>query len=91
MTVIEHNLDVIKTVDWIIDLGPDGGPEGGQIMATGTPETISKDKKSETGLHLSKALSVKTLSVVVRTFMTLAGLVMGRQRNCPLQSTGRKD
>ena len=55
-TVIEHNLDVIKTVDWIIDLGPDGGPGGGQIMATGTPETISKDKKSETGLHLSKAL-----------------------------------
>ena len=56
VTVIEHNLDVIKTVDWIIDLGPDGGPGGGQIMAIGTPETISKNKKSETGLHLSKAL-----------------------------------
>ena len=56
VTVIEHNLDVIKTVDWVIDLGPDGGPGGGEIMVVGTPEEVSENKKSETGHHLSKAL-----------------------------------
>jgi len=57
VTVIEHNLDVIKTVDWVIDLGPDGGPGGGEIMVVGTPEEVSENKKSETGHHLSKALN----------------------------------
>ena len=57
VTVIEHNLDVIKTVDWVIDLGPDGGPGGGEIMVVGTPEEVSENKKSETGYHLSKALN----------------------------------
>ncbi|MBL4682267.1 MAG: excinuclease ABC subunit UvrA [Pseudomonadales bacterium] len=52
VTVIEHNLDVIKTADWVIDLGPDGGPKGGKIIAKGTPEKISKIKKSETGRYL---------------------------------------
>ncbi|MBT7369809.1 MAG: excinuclease ABC subunit UvrA, partial [Gammaproteobacteria bacterium] len=57
VTVIEHNLDVIKTADWIIDLGPDGGPTGGQILATGTPEEISrKEKCSETGRYLKQIL-----------------------------------
>ena len=56
VTVIEHNLDVIKTVDWIIDLGPDGGPGGGKIMGIGTPEQVSENKNSETGFHLHKAL-----------------------------------
>src|SRR5690606_17721554 len=46
IVVIEHNLDVIKTADWIIDLGPEGGHGGGEILATGTPETIAKDKTS---------------------------------------------
>lgn len=55
--VIEHNLDVIKTADWIIDLGPEGGEQGGRVIATGPPETIAKDKKSFTGKFLSNVLS----------------------------------
>ncbi|MFA5499806.1 MAG: excinuclease ABC subunit UvrA [Candidatus Omnitrophota bacterium] len=54
--VIEHNLDVIKTADHIIDLGPEGGDEGGQIVASGTPEEIVKDKRSYTGQYLQEAL-----------------------------------
>jgi len=51
--IIEHNLDVIRNADWIIDLGPEGGEEGGRIVAQGTPEQIAKVKKSYTGLALS--------------------------------------
>ena len=54
--VIEHNLDVIKTADWIIDLGPEGGTDGGDIVACGSPEEISKIKKSYTGQFLKKIL-----------------------------------
>ena len=54
--VIEHNLDVIKTVDHIIDLGPEGGDKGGEIIATGTPEEVSKVKKSYTGRYLKPIL-----------------------------------
>ena len=54
--VIEHNLDVIKVADYIIDLGPDGGDEGGEIVATGTPEEVSKVKGSYTGEYLKKVL-----------------------------------
>ena len=57
--VIEHNLDVIKTADWIIDLGPDGGEDGGRLVATGTPEQLSRVKKSYTGQALAKALQTK--------------------------------
>jgi excinuclease ABC subunit A len=56
MVVIEHNLDVIKSADHIIDLGPDGGDKGGAVIATGTPEEISKVKKSYTGAYLKKML-----------------------------------
>lgn len=56
VVIIEHNLDVIKTADWIIDLGPGGGEFGGQIIAEGTPEQIVKVKKSLTGNHLKKEL-----------------------------------
>ncbi|MFC1598690.1 excinuclease ABC subunit UvrA [Patescibacteria group bacterium] len=52
--VIEHNLDVIKTADWIIDLGPEGGDEGGEIVATGTPEQVAKTQGSYTGQFLKK-------------------------------------
>ena len=55
--VIEHNLDVIKTVDWVIDLGPEGGENGGAVIANGTPEDIAIDKKSFTGSFLKKILS----------------------------------
>ncbi len=54
--VIEHNLDVIKCADWIIDLGPEGGNKGGQIIATGTPETVAKTAGSYTGKYLGKLL-----------------------------------
>ena len=54
--VIEHNMDVIKTADWIIDLGPEGGDRGGTLVAEGTPEKIAKVKKSYTGQYLSKML-----------------------------------
>jgi excinuclease ABC subunit A len=50
--VIEHNLDVVKTADWIIDLGPEGGPAGGEIVAQGTPEQVARVKGSHTGRHL---------------------------------------
>ena len=56
IVVIEHNLDVIKTADWIIDLGPEGGSGGGEIIATGTPEKIIKSKNSHTGVYLKKVL-----------------------------------
>jgi excinuclease ABC subunit A len=59
LLIIEHNLDVIKTADWVIDLGPDGGKFGGQIIAEGTPETVAKVKGSYTGHYLAKALKPK--------------------------------
>jgi excinuclease ABC subunit A len=58
VVVIEHNLDVIKTADYIIDLGPEGGDEGGTIVAQGTPEEVANIKGSYTGLFLRKVLSL---------------------------------
>lgn len=55
--VIEHNLDVIKTADWIIDLGPEGGSQGGQLIANGSPEEVAKDKRSFTGKYLKEMIS----------------------------------
>ena len=57
VVVIEHNLDVIKTADWVIDLGPEGGDEGGRIVAAGTPEAIAASADSHTGGHLGGALA----------------------------------
>ena len=54
--VIEHNLDVIKTADYIIDIGPEGGDRGGTVVASGTPEQIAACKKSYTGEYLKKLL-----------------------------------
>ena len=56
VVVIEHNLDVIKTADYIIDIGPDGGDKGGNIVATGTPEQVAKCKQSYTGQYLKAML-----------------------------------
>jgi len=56
VVVIEHNLDVVKSADYVIDLGPDGGNSGGEIVATGTPEDVAKNKKSYTGQYLKKIL-----------------------------------
>ena len=57
VVVIEHNLDVIKTADWIIDLGPEGGDGGGEIIATGTPEQIAAAPHSHTGRFLAQSLT----------------------------------
>ena len=59
--VIEHNLDVIKTADWLIDMGPEGGSGGGQVVATGTPEEVSQHKTSYTGLFLKQILEKQIL------------------------------
>jgi excinuclease ABC subunit A len=57
VVVIEHNLDVVKTADWVIDLGPEGGGEGGRILVEGTPETVAAHDASYTGVHLAPLLS----------------------------------
>ena len=56
VVVIEHNLDIIKTADWLIDLGPEGGERGGRLVAEGTPEHVAKVKASYTGQFLAKML-----------------------------------
>ena len=56
--IIEHNLDVIRNTDWIIDLGPEGGEKGGELVAEGTPKDITKVKKSYTGQFLKKMVQV---------------------------------
>ena len=58
IVVIEHNLDVVKTADWIIDIGPEGGDGGGTIVATGTPEEVSEVKSSHTGMYLKNLLKI---------------------------------
>jgi excinuclease ABC subunit A len=63
--VIEHNLDVIKTADWVIDLGPEGGTRGGTIVATGTPEDVAKVAASHTGHYLKPMLAKKTHENVI--------------------------
>ena len=59
MVVIEHNLDVIKTADWVVDLGPEGGDGGGEIIASGTPEQIATEPASYTGRFLEELVEPK--------------------------------
>jgi excinuclease ABC subunit A len=61
--VIEHNLEVIKTADWLIDMGPEGGSGGGRIVAEGTPETVAAADGSHTGDYLARLLP-KTLRLI---------------------------
>jgi excinuclease ABC subunit A len=56
IVVIEHNLDVIKTADWVIDMGPEGGSGGGQLLVAGTPETVAAHEGSHTGRYLKNLL-----------------------------------
>ena len=56
MLIIEHNLDVIKTADWLIDMGPEGGDGGGRVVAQGTPEDVAAAPESHTGHYLGKLL-----------------------------------
>lgn len=62
LIVIEHNLDVIKTADWLVDLGPEGGDRGGQVVVTGTPEQVAKHKTSYTARYLKTKLAEKPLT-----------------------------
>ena len=58
VVIIEHNLDVIKTADWVIDLGPEGGNEGGRVVAAGTPEDVARQAdRSYTGQYLARSLA----------------------------------
>ena len=59
VVVIEHNLDVIKTADWIVDMGPEGGSEGGKIIAEGSPEKVAEIEKSYTGKFLKNLVNNK--------------------------------
>ena len=59
--IIEHNLDVIKQADWVVDLGPEGGDKGGTVVATGTPEKIASLKQSYTGAYLKHYLEQKAM------------------------------
>jgi excinuclease ABC subunit A len=58
LLVIEHNLDVVKTADWVIDLGPEGGEEGGRLIAAGTPEQLAQSEVSHTGRYLREVLAI---------------------------------
>ena len=66
LIVIEHNLDVIKTADWIIDLGPEGGNGGGTVVAEGSPEVVAKIGASHTGRYLAKMLAPKTVKKSIK-------------------------
>jgi len=57
LLVIEHNLDIIKSADWLVDLGPEGGDHGGKIVATGTPEQVARNAQSHTGRYLARVLA----------------------------------
>jgi excinuclease ABC subunit A len=70
VVVIEHNMDVVKTADWVVDLGPEGGDGGGHIVAAGTPEEISTAQESHTGQYLKQVLQEKVLTFTnVRTIL----------------------
>ena len=62
VVVIEHNLDVVKTADWIIDIGPEGGDGGGEIVAVGTPEKVAEEPRSHTGHYLKDMLQPKKVA-----------------------------
>jgi hypothetical protein len=61
IVIIEHNLDVIKTADWLIDMGPEGGDGGGRIVAVGTPEDVAQSEASHTGRYLKRLLASQSL------------------------------
>ena len=77
MLVIEHNLDVIKTADYVIDLGPEGGARGGEIVAVGTPEQVAAAPESFTGQFLKKLLPAARRPVAGRANGTLSRAAEG--------------
>ncbi|HEX8697168.1 MAG TPA: excinuclease ABC subunit UvrA [Longimicrobium sp.] len=78
--VIEHNLDVIKTADWIIDLGPEGGPLGGEVVAAGPPEEVAREPRSYTGQFLARLLGVTPVESVPAAPKSANGRRRGRAR-----------
>ncbi|MEA1014107.1 excinuclease ABC subunit UvrA [Sphingosinicella sp. LY1275] len=80
VVVIEHNLEVIKTADWVIDLGPEGGDKGGEIVATGTPEQVSQEPRSYTGHYLKPLLQGSNAEVVAAKPKKKRGSSSMRQR-----------
>ncbi len=87
VVVIEHNLEVIKTADWIIDLGPEGGDGGGEIVAAGTPEDVAKIKGSYTGQYLKKVLAKSRTATPVKTKAKPSG---GKAKIAAKRKTGTK-
>jgi len=91
--VIEHNLDVIKTADWIIDLGPEGGERGGRIVAQGTPEQVAAVAGSATGEYLAHVLRGEPVVPLSDVEFGSAGDGRGRRRrrrtNAPAPSAAR--
>ncbi|CAN5802237.1 excinuclease ABC subunit UvrA [soil metagenome] len=80
--VIEHNLDVIKTADWIVDLGPDGGARGGEVVVAGTPEIVAANKRSATGEYLARVLRGEPLIPLENvSFAEAAGRTNGKSAN----------
>ena len=81
LIIIEHNLDVIKAADWVIDLGPEGGGRGGSVVAAGTPEAVARVEASYTGRYLKKAIMKQTghrpggLCYVAKAFRPVSGLI----------------
>ncbi|MBN1596329.1 hypothetical protein JW933_10425, partial [candidate division FCPU426 bacterium] len=67
VVVVEHNLDVVKTADYVIDLGPEGGDAGGHIIASGPPEDIARCRNSHTGFYLAKVLKQKEQPATIKT------------------------
>ena len=70
IVVIEHNLDVIKSADWVIDLGPEGGAGGGRVVAQGTPEAVAPSTTSATGEFLARSLWPQAESLARGSFLT---------------------
>ncbi len=87
--IIEHNLDVIRNADWIIDLGPEGGEDGGRIVAQGTPEQIARIKKSYTGQSLAAYFSGASVSVERRESPSLQPATVERRASSPVPGTAQ--
>ncbi len=86
VVVIEHNLDIIKTADWVLDLGPEGGDKGGRIVAAGTPEEVAKVKGSFTGEYLKKVLAKASRA----PRKTIKGTKKGKAVKAPLKKAAKK-
>ena len=84
LVVVEHNLDMIKSADWVIDLGPEGGTAGGQIMAEGRPEQVAKSEASHTGRFLAQALRSVSRITAVLFFIPEAGRIFRLLLSRPL-------